>query len=285
MEQRSPEWFAARKGRITASIVGGLLDCAPYMSHDDAFRSLVRSMHDLSTEFDGNIATEYGAANEDLARNAYELETGNSVEQVGFIPHGEWAGASPDGLVGEHGLLEIKCPFGLRKDKNPKFKTIAEQPHYYGQMQFQMFCANKSYCDFWQWSAHGSSLEVVTYDPVWLNENIPKLLGMWSDAKAAHKSDYEGPKRKVIDTPESQRLINEYDELSEAIENAESRKKDILARMVEMAGEKDALVSGRNLTLVKKKGSVSYAKALKQYAPDADLEPFRGDPSESWQVK
>lgn len=285
MEQRSPEWFAARKGRITASLVGGLLECAPYMSKDDAFRSLVRSIYDMPSEFEGNIATEWGNNNEDTARRAYELETGNDVTPEGFIAFEAWAGASPDGLIGKDGMLEIKCPFGIRKDNPPEFKKAADQPHYYGQMQFQMFCAGRSWCDFFQWAPHGSKLERVTYDGAWINENVPKLQAIWGRAKDADRLEFEGPRRKVIDTPEADRLIAEFDELSEAIDNASDRKKDIITRLVEMSGGKDASVSGRNLTLVKRKGSVSYAKALKALAPNADLEPYRGKGSESWQVK
>lgn len=285
MEQRTAEWHAARKGRVTASIVGGLLDCAPYMSKDDAFRALVRSCHGLPDEFKGNIATEYGTDNEGLARAAYEMETGNAVEQVGFVPMDKWAGSSPDGLIGNEGLIEIKCPFGKRKDEKPEFASIDEQPHYYAQIQFQLFCTVRVWCDFWQWSAHGCKLERVAYDPVWIDQNLPRLRRIWAEAMDADPADYEEPKRVVIDTPEAVRLVAEYDELSEAIENANARKKDILARMVDMSGAKNALVAGRNLTLVKRAGPVSYAKAIAKYAPDADLEPFRGAASEGWQVK
>jgi len=51
-----------------------------------------------------------------------------------------------------------------------------------------------------------------------------------------------------------------------------------------MCGDKSAVVAGRNVTKVDRKGSVSYAKALAEYAPDADLEPFRGNPSTSWRI-
>ena len=285
MEQRTAEWHAARRGRVTASLVGGMLDCAPYMSKDDAFRVLVRSMHDMPSEFAGNIAMEYGVANEDLARAAYEMETGNDVKPLGFAPFEEWATSSPYGLIGDEGLLEIKCPFGKRKDNPPVFASINNQPHYYGQMQFQMFCTGRGWCDFWQWSPHGSKLERVTYDGAWINENVPKLKAIWWKARDAKATEYEGPKRKVIDTPEAERLVAEYDELRDAIDNATARKSDIIARMVELSGGKDASVAGRNLTLVKHAGAVAYAKAISKYAPDADLEPFRGKYSESWQVK
>lgn len=285
MEQRSKEWFEARRGRVTGSIVGGLLGLAPYMSKEDAFRALVRSCHGLPDEFKGNIATEYGTANEGLARSAYEMETGQNVQGVGFVPFENWAGASPDGLVGDDGMLEIKCPFGKRKDNPPEFSSIDEQPHYYAQMQFQMFCTGRAWCDFFQWSPHGSFLECVDYNDEWINENVPRLKAFWWKAREADPSEYDGPLRKVIDTPEAVRLIAEYDELSEAIENANARKKDILARVVEMSGESNAKVAGRNLTLVKRNGSVSYAKAIAEIAPDADLEKWRGKPSESWVIK
>jgi len=79
-------------------------------------------------------------------------------------------------------------------------------------------------------------------------------------------------------------LVAEYDELSDAIENATARKKDIIIRMAEMSGGKNADMAGRKLTLVKRAGSVAYAKALKELAPDADLEKWRGKASESWRL-
>ena len=285
IEQRSPEWFAARKGRLTASQVGAALGLAPYQSKDDCLRALVRSMHDMPSEFEGNIATEYGTNNEELARAAFEMETGNTVKPAPFVPFEEWSGASPDGYIEPDGLLEIKCPFGLRKDPNPVFKSIDDQPNYYAQIQMQLHITAREWCAFWQWSNHGSMLEIVTYNAGWIAENLPKLKAFWFQAYHADFAEYEGPKRKVIDTPESARLITEYDELRDAIDNAEALKKDIVARLVEMSDGRDALVSGRNLTLVKRAGSVAYAKALKDLLPDADLEPYRGKPSQSWQVK
>ena len=283
--QRSHAWFEARRGRLTGSIAGAALGLAPYMSKEDCLRSLVRDMHRMESEFEGNIATNWGANNEALATAAYELETGRAVIEAGFVPWENWSGASPDGYVGNDGLIEIKCPFGLRKDPNPQFKSIGDQPHYYAQVQVQLHFTQRNWCDFWQWSPHGVMLERVDYDQEWVMDNLPRLHAVWWQAKEADPADFEGPKRKTLDTPEAHKLIAEYDELSDALDNAESRKKDILARLVDMSGGKDAKVAGRNLTLVKRKGSVSYAKALKAIAPDADLEPYRGKGSEGWQIK
>jgi putative phage-type endonuclease len=285
MEQRSEEWFEARRGRVTASLVGGLLGLSPHMKEQEAFRALGRSVHGLPSEFEGNIATEYGTANEPLACAAYEMETGNTVEHVGFAPLGDWAGASPDGLIGEYGLLEIKCPFGKRKDENPEFASADDQLHYYAQMQFQMICTGRLWCDFYQWSPHGSRLERVEFDTEWKWKNLLILMRKWQDAQDSDKAEFEAPLRRVIDTPEAARLVAEYDELRDAIDNAKDRQKDILERMVEMSGKRNASIAGRNLTLTKRAGAISYGKAVKELLPDADLEPYRGKPSQSWGLK
>jgi putative phage-type endonuclease len=287
MEQRTPEWFAARAGRVTASNAGALLGLSPHTSEADGFRRLVRSLHGFDSEFVGNVATEYGTFHEDGALAEYKMETGNEVTPLGFAPYSDWLGASPDGLVLNHGMLEIKCPFGQRSPTPNGFKSIDDQPHYYAQMQIQMFCMDESrdWCDFYQWSPHGTKCERVWEDDDWLVENIPKLYYIWLRAKAADPADFAGPKRQEYDTPEAAKLVAEYDELRDAIDNANDRKKDIVARMVEMSGKRNAVIGGRNLTLVKRKGSVAYAKALAKIAPDADLEPYRGDPSEGWQLK
>lgn len=139
MEQRSLAWFEARAGRITASVVGAILGNAPYATRDDIMRRLVRAYHGAPEEFEGNIATEYGTRNEAGALTEYIMETGNEVEQIGFVNYEHWAGCSPDGLIGEDGGLEIKCPFGLRKDEVPAFKPLKEQRHYYDQIQFSLW--------------------------------------------------------------------------------------------------------------------------------------------------
>ncbi|MEI2685336.1 MAG: hypothetical protein V9G14_02925 [Cypionkella sp.] len=67
MEQRSEEWFAERKGRVTASMVGAILGLSPNLSRAGAMRRMVRDAHGAEPEFFGNIATQYGERNEDGA--------------------------------------------------------------------------------------------------------------------------------------------------------------------------------------------------------------------------
>jgi putative phage-type endonuclease len=285
MEQRTPEWHAARAGRVTASNAGALLGLSPHTSEADGFRRLVRSMHGFDSEFVGNVATEYGTFHEDGALAEYKMETGNDVEPLAFATHSDWLGAVTGGLIGDHGILEIYCPYGQRDKKPPEFKAIDDLPQIYAKMQIQMLCTGRDYGTFYQWSQHGTQVKIVCRSKQWLDENLVELYDIWLRAKKADPADFVGPKRQEYDTPEAAKLVAEYDELQEAIDNANDRKKDIIARMVEMSGKRNAVIGGRNLTLVKKKGSVAYAKALAKIAPDADLEPYRGNSSESWQLK
>jgi len=286
MEQRSAEWFEARRGMVTASAVGGILGNSPYQKRADVLRAMVRSYHGAESEWGSNIATEYGTRNEYGALVEFEMETGLTVQAVGFITREDWAGCSPDGLLSDHAGLEIKCPFGKRNDENPKFKTLREQPHYYDQVQFSLWVTDRMSWLFYQWSPGGAVLEPVSVDQVWQDENLPKLRQFYAEYLDAVKTpdDYLEPLRVEVDTFEAQRIVAEYDQLSEAIDNATSRKKELLAEMVRLSGDRDAIFGGRKLTLVKRAGSVSYAKAIAKYAPDADLEPYRGKASEGWRL-
>lgn len=287
MEQRTEEWFAARKGRITASSVGAILGNSPNGDRDTVMRRMVREWHGAEQEFTGNIATEYGVANEDGALIEYRMETGNPVEAVGFVTKEDWAGCSPDGLIGLVGGLEIKCPFGKRKDAAPEFKTLAEQPHYRDQVQFSLWVCERAWWDFYQWAPTKTALERVTPDSAWRSKNLPKLRAFYEDYQ--HEREHNAavhlePRRLVVDTPDARRLMAEYDDLQEAMDRAKERQNEVKDQIIGLAGGRNASVAGRNVTKVERAGSVSYAKALKAIAPDADLEPYRGEPSFHWRI-
>lgn len=290
MEQRTEEWRQARKGMITASHVGAILGHAPYASRADVMRRMVREWVGAESEFEGNIATEYGVNNEAGALVEYTMETANKVHAVGFIvhPQEDWAGCSPDGKIGDDGGLEAKCPFGLRKDTNPQFKTLEDQPHYYDQIQFSLWVTGWKYWHFYQWNPVKTKLECVLPDQEWRDKNLPILRQFYAEYLHERKNNADehlAPKRVIVDTPEAHKIMAEYDQICEAIENATARKAELLADMVRIAGEKNAIFAGRNLTLTKKAGAISYAKAIKELLPKADLEKWRGKASSYWGVK
>jgi putative phage-type endonuclease len=287
MEQRTQEWFEARKGRITASSVGAILGHAPYATRDDVMRRMVREYHGAPEEFEGNIATEYGTRNEAGALTEYIMETGNDVEQIGFVTREHWAGCSPDGFIGEDGGLEIKCPFGLRKDEAPAFKTLKEQPHYYDQIQFSLWVTGRKWWDFYQWSPNGTMLERVEVDELWQGFSLPHLRQFHAEYVDERKTPdvHLEPKRPIIDTPEARRIMAEYEQICEALDRAEERKKELLSNMAVIAMDRNVVFAGRNLTKIEKAGAIAYAKAVKALIPDVDLEPYRGKKSSYWVVK
>ena len=283
MKQRSPEWFTARKGRVTGSNVGAILGVDPFRTKDDVLRAMVRSYHKAPSEFTGNVATEWGVANESTAIGDFEIETGLDVKEVGFFAYEDWAGASPDGLCSDGNGLEVKCPFGKRK--GGELKSIEEQPHYYDQMQFEMLCTGWPAIHLYQWTPHTSSHITIDADQEWRDKNMPILRQFYALYLSELKNpEHLEPLRVEINTAETRRLIDELDQLKEAIDNAIDRKKEVEAELIKMAGERNALIWGVKITKVSKEGSISYAKAIKELAPDADLEKWRGVPSEYWRI-
>jgi putative phage-type endonuclease len=162
MDQRSPDWFAARLGKVTASRVADVV--AKTKSGTSASRAnyLAQLICERLTETvaEGYTSAEmqWGTDQEPYARAAYSAKVGELVEEVGFIDHPTiaGAGASPDGLVAE-GLVEIKCP---NTSTALDWILSAKPPaKYVTQMQWQMACTNRPWCDF------------VSYDPR-LPENL-----------------------------------------------------------------------------------------------------------------
>jgi len=152
VEQRTEEWFAARLGKVTASRVADLVGKTKtgYSATRDNYMAqlVVERLTQTKAESYTNAAMQWGTDQEPFARAAYEAAHGVMVEEVGFVPHPsiEWAGASPDGLVGDDGLVEIKCP-----NTATMIETLLSQKvpgKYFIQMQFQLACTGRKWCDY-----------------------------------------------------------------------------------------------------------------------------------------
>ena len=291
IQQRSPEWFAQRKGKITGSIAGAILGLNPYMTPNAAMRRMVRDALGLDSEFVGNVATEYGKNHENLAMLAYWQKTGNLVNECGFyVCHDyNWLGASPDGIIelseGGHATLEIKCPYSLRNSPLPEFKSLENQPHYYAQVQIEMLCTGITKTHFYQWNQYADSLEVVSYNQDWIDENIPKLFEFYERFMIEIKNPiHAAPLIKELNNDKALSLLAEYDQLSTVIDESTSRKAEVLAELVAMANNQNSVIHGRKLTQISKAGAISYAKAIKDLLPDADLSKYQGKPSTYWKL-
>jgi putative phage-type endonuclease len=272
-----------RIGRVTGSAAGAILGLSPHMTPDDALRRMVRDYHGAEPEFTGNVATQYGQFHEQHAVVDLLMEHAIDVELSSvFYEYEDWLGATPDGFCRDY-VVEIKCPYSQRDKKHPEFKPIAAMQHYHAQTQVEMICTGKDKCMFIQWAPSGMDIQVVKKDDDWLRENLPLL-------KSFHErylSELDNPAHlepKIVELTslDALRIAREYDELTDIIDNATARKKDLLDELVLLAKGRNCSVNGKKLTQVEREGAISYAKALKKYAPDADLEPFRGKPTKYW---
>jgi putative phage-type endonuclease len=150
--QGSEAWFQSRMGKVTASRVADVIaktKTGYSASRDNYMAQLVcERMTNTVAESFTNSAMQWGTETEPLARAAYEAHADVLVDEVAMINHPtiEAAGASPDGLVGEVGQLEIKCPNTATHIDTLLTQTV--QGKYNTQMQWQMACTGREWCDF-----------------------------------------------------------------------------------------------------------------------------------------
>ena len=153
IEQRTDEWHAVRCGKITASRMGAVMNVLKNGTAGAERRKytaelVCERLTGNPTPFFENNAMRHGTETEPLARNAYTLATGNLVDEVGFFDHPSIpnAGASPDGLIDDDGLIEIKCPETYTHIETLRTGEIKQD--YLYQMQWQMECTGRKWCDF-----------------------------------------------------------------------------------------------------------------------------------------
>lgn len=152
IEQGSPEWFAARVGKLTASRMADAM--AKIKTGYGASRAnlmaeiVVERLTGQKADGFTNAAMQHGIDTEPHARAAYEFHTDNTVALMGFVDHPRIAmfGASPDGLIGGDGLLEIKCP-GSAAHIDVLLRG-AIPGKYQIQMATQLSCTGREWCDF-----------------------------------------------------------------------------------------------------------------------------------------
>lgn len=151
-DQRTPEWHLERLGKVTASAIykvmaktktGPGADRANYLA-----QLVTERLTGVPADSYSNAAMQWGTDTEPQARAMYSLEADGPVIETGFVAHPTIAqsGASPDGLVGDDGLVEIKCPNSSTHIAALNGASIDRK--YMLQMQWQMACTGTAWCDF-----------------------------------------------------------------------------------------------------------------------------------------
>jgi len=173
--QGTDEWFAARLGKVTASRVADVIaktKTGYSTSRDNYMAQLVcERLTGQKGESFSNAAMQWGTDTEPKAREAYMAARFEIVTEVGFVNHQtiEDAGASPDGFVGDLGLIEIKCPNTATHIDTLLSQTVPSK--YNTQMQWQMICTGRHWTDFVSYDPRLPAelqlfIKRVEYDPV-----------------------------------------------------------------------------------------------------------------------
>ena len=150
--QGTDDWRLVRCGKVTASKVADIIakTKSGYSTSRQNYAAdlLVERLTGRPTETFVSSAMAHGTEQEPYARQAYERMTGAEVFEIGFVDHPEIAnsGASPDGLIGDDGLAEFKCPLTATHLDMLKRGVVAGR--YITQIQWQLACTGRAWCDF-----------------------------------------------------------------------------------------------------------------------------------------
>ncbi len=151
-EQGSEEWLSLRLGKITASRVKDVLTkgrgTSPSKTAESYMMELIAEiLTGNSKPFFENDAMRWGTETEPQARAMYAVNNDFvDVKEVAFVEHNEHVGISPDGLVGDDGLLEIKCPNTTTQLKRALSDDYSAD--YKAQIQMQLWVTEREWCDF-----------------------------------------------------------------------------------------------------------------------------------------
>jgi len=154
IEQRSPEWFDLRRGKITSSEIHKIMGKESFSETAKTYllEKVCEHYNGYSEPASGQ-ALDWGTEMESVAIEYYEQATGLKVDKAPFIAYNDYYGGSPDGLVSPNGIIEVKCPYKSANhfkhgliDTPEKFKKAT--PNYYYQCISNMICAKATWCDF-----------------------------------------------------------------------------------------------------------------------------------------
>ena len=204
--QGTPEWKRQRCGIVTASRMADLT--AKTKSGYGASRAnymaekLIERLTGEPADTYTNAAMQWGTEQEPHARNAFEFYSGETVVETGFILHPviKNCGASPDGLIGDKGMIEIKCP---NTATHVEYLLKEEIPlKYQLQMQLQLMVCQRNWCEF------------VSFDP-----RLPEEMRLWTQTFL-----YNEPMAEMLET-EILKFNSELDDMERTLRSKFMEKK------------------------------------------------------------
>ena len=211
-----------RKGAITASEIGAIAGNGRFAKREDIIRRKVREAHGLPNEFIGNVATQWGHDNEAQAVKEFEFlhsevlchgEQQQFVDMtIAFDDMELRAGCTPDGLLALDGLLEVKCPYGIRNQVPDAAAYLEKAPEYIDQVQWQLMVTGRSWCAFAVWTTQGIDCLTINADA----EHQERLIEV--------AAEFQRELDAILADPEKQKpyLTDKKSKKDDAIERSDS---------------------------------------------------------------
>jgi putative phage-type endonuclease len=270
-----------RTGRITGSRIAGVLGISPYDTRSSVLRAMVRQHFGAEDEFTGNIATDWGTEHEPDAIEAYERREGiliHSSQEIIVHPDLPLA-ATPDGLIDELGVLEVKCPW------RGSYVHIDERPDYQAQCQLIMFLTGREWTDFGVWRAHtGVIVSRLLADPQWILDVLPAIEQFMAEYETITASEelaapYLSPLVDQRTDPEWAEAALAHIEAKLTVERAQAELDQAKALLVGLAAGKPTRGCGVSIHYRQNKGPIAYSRIVKDHLSALDLTPYRGAPA------
>jgi putative phage-type endonuclease len=270
VEQGTAEWRELRVGRMTSSNVGAALGHSPFKTRKQLLKEMAEEATGIFRDIGHIPAVKWGNDHEQTAAEEWAFANNKTIERIGFVTLGDHHGSSPDFLVGDEELLEVKCPYSLREMESPRFKPIAELKHYYDQVQHQLFVTGRQRCHFLQWAPGGTQVELVELDPDWILNSADDIVSFLGELDAAMEDpDF----LKVADEREDAawELAAEELKLAQAVfDSAEADLKACKETLKGLAGEESVKGCGVYVRRTERKGSIDYRAVTQAHFPDTD---------------
>lgn len=177
IEQNTEDWINLKVGKFSASSADSLLMDKKTKGYQDLIEKIIEErITELPTEskWTGNQFTERGHELEPVAVEHFELNTFKTTTKIGVIELDDWTLCSPDRLIEENGLLQVKCP--IFKTQREYLRTQKVPGNYYKQMQFELFVANRDYNIFYSYHPYLPPVQItVERDEQMISEIIERL--------------------------------------------------------------------------------------------------------------
>lgn len=273
-----------RVGRVTASRVPIILGLSPYETRGGLLREMVREAFGAPSEWVDDDLKSWGKNHEEQAREAYEKATGNLVlDAQDFVVHPEieWGGCSPDGLVDADGMFEAKCP----PPRRGKWTSFQKKPHYLAQIQWQLACTGRAWCDGVIWRPFSEAdylgcepliIERIAADPDWLPNHLGQLAEFIAEyreiiADETRAAPFLAPVVQTRTDAEWADAAARYQATLDGWKAHEAAKEDLKR----LADGHPCAGFGVTVDVVPVAGPVDWKKIAEKHAPGVDVDEFR----------